>query len=228
MATVRSFVAVGCGLTILLMVGCGPGPKDLQIQSLTEEVNRLEGENHGLRSQLARANSERDEARGRVLDLQQQLANLQAEIAKGSLRQEGPWMERPGIAWQDIADNILFDSGKANLKSAGTGVIQQVVADIRQRYAGRQVWIIGHTDSDPIKHSKWKDNLELSVQRACTVHREMQKLGMDPDHMVAAGQGEYHPKVANAANTKHLNRRVQIIAVEVPETSRIQEPAEGG
>jgi flagellar motor protein MotB len=37
--------------------------------------------------------------------------------------------------------------------------------------------------------------------------------------MVAAGQGEFNPKAENAPKTKQLNRRVQIIAVEVPDTT---------
>ena len=230
MTTVRKLVAAGGGLVALLVAGCGPGPKDLQIQSLTEEVNRLTGEKQDLLGQVERAQAERDEARNRVLDLRQQLAGLQAELAKSreGATKSGRWYEGKGIAWTDIADNILFDSGKAKLKPQGREELQKIVGEIRQRYPDRQVWIVGHTDSDPIKVSGWKDNLELSAQRACTVFRELQQLGLDPDRMVAAGQGEHHPKAANEPKTKHLNRRVQIVAVEVPETSRIEEPAERG
>ena len=230
MTTARSFLAVFGLLFALLAVGCGPGPKDMQITALQEEINRLQGDNQDLTERLTRALSDRDQARGHTLDLRQQLANLQAEMARmrDSATQEGPWTELPGIAWQDIADNILFDSGKANLRSAGRETLKQITTDIQQRYPGRQVWIVGHTDNDPIRKSKWKDNLELSAQRACTVHRELCKLGLDPHNMIAAGQGEFHPKVENTPKTKHLNRRVQIIAVEIPETSRIAESSEHG
>lgn len=230
MRTVRCLLALGCGLIVLGVVGCGPGPKDMQIQQQQEEINRLEAEKQDLMVRLARALSDRDEARGRVLDLHQQLADVRAQMAerRAEARQEGPWTELPGIAWQDLAVDILFDSGKASLKSAGQAALQQVVADIRSRYAGRQIWIVGHTDSDPIKHSKWKDNLELSVQRACTVHRELQQLGLAPVRMVAAGQGEFRPKVENTDKTKQQNRRVEIIAVEIPDRTGALEPAERG
>lgn len=218
MRALRSVAAVGCGLVMLFAVGCGQSPKDQQIEAQQVEIGRLQGEKQDLMNRLARALSERDEARGRALDLRQQLMDLQAQIDRGvGAQQDGPWTKLPGLAYMDIADNILFDSGKADLKSAGKQALQQVVADIRAEYSDRQIWIVGHTDNDPIKHSKWKDNLELSVQRACTVFREMRASGLDPSRMVAAGQGEYNPKAANTAQTKHLNRRVRIMAVTVPE-----------
>jgi chemotaxis protein MotB len=221
MRTARCILAVGCGLVVLLMIGCGPGPKDLQIQALQEEVDRLQAEKGDLMAQLSRAQSERDEARGRNFDLQQRLAELQAEMARArdTAQIRGDWTEAPGIAWQDVDVDILFDSGKATLKQAAQAKLDTIVADIRSRYPGRQIWVIGHTDSDPIKHSNWKDNLELSVQRACTVFRALQGKGLDPQQMVAAGQGEFNPKAENAPKTKQLNRRVQIIAVEVPDTT---------
>jgi len=229
MKMLRYLVAAGCGGLVLCLVGCGPGPKDQQIQALQEEVNRLQAENADLRSRLARAISERDEARLRASDLEQQLRALQGRMAEGA-KKRGEWEELPGIAWTDIADDILFDSGKADLKPAGRERLQRVFAEIRERYPNRQVWIVGHTDTDPIKYSKWRDNLELSVQRACTVHRELQKLGLDPVKMVAAGQGEYNPKASNAtAVGKQQNRRVQIVAVEIPEAARRgTAPAERG
>ncbi|MFH1747484.1 MAG: OmpA family protein [Planctomycetota bacterium] len=229
MRMVRCLAAVGCGVVALGIMGCGQGPKDMQIQAQQEEINRLEAEKQDLMGRLARALSDRDEARGRVLDLHQQLADLRALRAAEptEVRQEGPWTEMPGIAWQDLAVDILFDSGKAKLKSAGKTALQQVVTDIRQRYPGRQIWIIGHTDSDPISKSGWKDNLELSVQRACSVFRELQQAGLNAATLVAAGQGEFSPKAANEAKTKHLNRRVEIIAVELPDRASALQPADG-
>jgi flagellar motor protein MotB len=214
MRTVRSVAALGCGLIMLLTIGCGQGPKDQQIEAYQLEVNKLQRENQGLRNALAKALAERDEALAHARDLEQQLAALQGEGGKS-----GRWNEFKGVAYTDIADNILFDSGKADLRAAGRAELQNVLAEARQRYPGRQIWIVGHTDTDPIKHSKWKDNLELSVERACTVFRELQKLGADPTHMVAAGQGQYNPKASNAtAAGKQQNRRVQVIAIEMPST----------
>lgn len=226
MRTVRSVAAAGCGLVVLLTMGCGQSPKDMQVQALQDKVNTLEAEKRNLMNQLAKAISERDEARARALDLQAQLDQARGRPLTGP---EDRWVRRGPIAWTDVADNILFDSGKADLKPAGRNELQDVLAEAKQKFPGRQIWIVGHTDTDPIKHSKWKDNLELSVQRACTVFREMQKLGVDPSNMVAAGQGEFNPKAPNDAKNKHLNRRVQVIAIEVPGPSgALEQPGEQG
>jgi chemotaxis protein MotB len=215
MRAVRSVAAVGCGLIMLVTMGCGVGPKDQQIEALQNEVNKLQGEKQDLMARLQRALAERDEARGRVADLMQQLAALKGKEPTAPDR--GRWHGNEQFAWTDISESILFDSGKADLKAAGRTELQTVLNEARQKYPGHQIWIVGHTDTDPIKHSKWKDNLELSVQRGCTIFREMQKLGVDPKNMVAAGQGEYNPKASNANSAgKAQNRRVQIIAIRVP------------
>ncbi len=219
MRTARSIAALGCGVAFLLTIGCGPTPKDQQIQALQEEVSRLQAEKTDLLARLRRAEAERDAARAQVAELQRQLAAGQVQPPpQPVVQQRGPWTEYEGFAWQDISDEILFDSGKADLKSTGRGKLQSVLDDVRQRWPDRQIWIVGHTDTDPIKVSKWKDNLELSVQRAATVFREMNRMGVDPTRMVAAGQGEFHPKGDNSSRAgKQQNRRVQIIAVQVPE-----------
>jgi flagellar motor protein MotB len=223
MKTVRMVAALCCGTVGLALVGCGPGPKDMQVEAMQAEINRLNAEKQDLLARLAQAQRERDDALARLRDAQAQIAALQAQPQAPVMTtpaQPG-WTERGPIAWTDISDTILFDSGKADLKAGGRDELQRVLGEARQNYPDRQIWIVGHTDTDPIKHSKWKDNLELSVQRACTVFREMQKMGVDPTNMVAAGHGEYGPKAPNDTRAnKQLNRRVQIVAIEVPAEMR--------
>jgi len=227
MRMVQSGVALGCGLALLMATGCGPGPKDLQIQGMQETIDKLQAEKADLQNRLARAMNERDAARARAADIEQQLAALRGQPETGP---KDRWERYGPIAWTDIADNILFDSGKADLKPAGRTELQTVLAEAREKFPGRQLWVVGHTDADPIKYSKWKDNLELSVQRSCTVFREMQKLGADPRTMVAAGQGEFNPKAPNDAKNKQFNRRVQVIAIEVPTAKGrpVEPPGEQG
>jgi chemotaxis protein MotB len=220
MRVVRSVFAVGGLLAVMLIVGCGPGAKDQQIQALQDANNRLLAENADLKQRLQQALAERDQARAALAQLQQQPV--------AAPRQRGEWTEYKGFAWQDLPENILFDSGKANIKPDGIEKLQKVLADLKQNWPERQVWIVGHTDTDPIKHSKWADNLELSVERGAAVFRELQKMGVDPTRMVAAGQGQWNPKVPNtSATNKKENRRVQIIAVEVPQRAGIPPTAQG-
>ena len=78
-------------------------------------------------------------------------------------------------------------------------------AVIKRDYPTNTVLISGHTDGDPIKKSKWADNLELSLQRAAAVHRFLHEQGADPTRMHVVGKGQWHPQ-----STKKKSRRVEI------------------
>jgi flagellar motor protein MotB len=61
----------------------------------------------------------------------------------------------------------------------------------------------------------WIDNLDLSLNRAATVTRELEKLGVPGDLVVAGGQGQYNPRAPNdTRENKAKNRRVEIVAIE--------------
>lgn len=120
-------------------------------------------------SQLVQANQDLDAARRNAMDLQSRLSAAQLSMTQNPASRQSnlpaDWegsSSSPGIAWTDIGDTILFDSGKATLKSSGKDK-RQVASQIRSSFPNRQIWVVGHTDSDPIKKSGWKDNLELSL-----------------------------------------------------------------
>lgn len=218
MRTARSTAAVIGGLVFaMLITGC-VNPDQDQIQTLQQKVIDLQRENDGLRSRLSQAISERDAAMARagalrqqVNDLQRELANVQpAETTPGGWQQAGEWR------WIDLGSDLLFDSGKATLKPAGVAKLQEVVRDIQANFPDMMVWVIGHTDSDPIRVTKnlYQDNLDLSVTRGASVYRELVKLGISPDRLIAGGQGEYVPVASNQTKDgKTMNRRVQVVAV---------------
>jgi chemotaxis protein MotB len=206
---------------VLMLPGCESG-KDMQIDELQRQVNDLQTERSDLESRLAAALSGGDQARQMALSLQQQLDEARRQLAEGLVGQpELPpgWEGTDRFAWVDVADDILFDSGKASFKKGGAERVGELASTIQAEWPERQVWIIGHTDTDPIKVTKnlWQDNLDLSLNRAATVAREMYKYGIDPQRLVVAGQGEYRPKVPNDTDVnKAQNRRVEIVAVAPP------------
>jgi len=202
-------------LAIIALAGGCSNAKDMQIESLQGQVNELEKGNYRLQTRLAEAMSERDEANRWAAQLQRELADARQELAEVERLPAG-WQQEGGVAWTDIADDILFDSGKATLKSAGRARIEQVAQQIQATFGDRDVWVVGHTDSDPILKTKhlWKDNLDLSINRAATVARELYNFGLDPKHVIPGGQGEFNPKSPNDTKaSKAQNRRVEIMAV---------------
>ena len=185
---------------VILLPACESG-KDMQIAELQQQVDDLRFQRSDLESRLAAALNGGDQARQMALSLQQQLDEARRQLAEGEAQPghlpEG-WEGTGQIAWVPLAGDLLFDSGKAKLKAGGVETV------------------IGHTDSDPIKVTKnlWDDNLDLSANRAMTVARELQKLGVDASRIIAGGQGEYNPRAPNDEASKAQNRRVEIIAVE--------------
>jgi len=85
---------------------------------------------------------------------------------------------------------------------------------LREKYNGKQVDVVGHTDTDPIRKTKdkWKDNWELSAERALTVARYLIQRGIAEDKIRAVGCGESRPIASNStASGKAKNRRVEIV-----------------
>jgi len=215
-------IAVLVALMAIVMLPACDSAKDMQISELQRQVNDLMAERDGYESRLGEALNAGDKARQMALDIQQQLDECRRQLAAGeavSAELPSGWEGTDRIAWIDIGSDILFDSGKASLKKGAAETIADVAATIRGQFGGRQVWVVGHTDTDPIKRTKhlWSDNLDLSLNRAATVGREFYRLGLDPEKVFVAGQGEHQPKAPNdTKENKAMNRRVEIIAVETP------------
>lgn len=210
-------------MALLLASGCSDA-KDMQIQALQEELDQCRRDKADLEARLASAMNDSDNARRRALQLQDMLDEARRQLAERgtTARLPSEWQGTETFAWIDIQAEILFDSGKADLKAAGRSALSRVLGDIRSSFADREIWIIGHTDTDPIRVSKWKDNLELSQARAAVVWRELTKQGLEPVRAVAAGQGEYNPVAPNDTRAnKARNRRVQIAAVARPSAALI-------
>ena len=205
-------------VALVALTGCSDA-KDMQIQALQEDLQNCEQQRKDALEQLNVARGDADAARQRALQLQQQVDELRRQLAEAGTQEAG-WTVVGPYAWTDIEGDILFDAGKASLKPEARKRLEEVARVIREKYSDRNIWIIGHTDSDPIRRTKhlWKDNLDLSMARAYAVEKELIKLGLDPKQMIAGGQGEYNPRAPNdTKKNKGLNRRVQIIAVARPE-----------
>ena len=111
-----------------------------------------------------------------------------------------------------LPNAILFDSGKATLKKATSVELDHIKSVLQSKYPSKRIDVVGHTDADPIKKSKWKDNWELSAQRALAVVRYLLKRGIDKDKIRAVGCGASQPIASNStASGKAKNRRVEIV-----------------
>ena len=117
-----------------------------------------------------------------------------------------------GVVYIDISDKLLFKSGKYEVSSQAKTVLGKVAAVLKNQ-ADIELMVEGHTDNVAYRGGVLLDNWDLSVKRATSVVRILQKeYGLDPAKMSAAGRGEYHPIVANdTKENKAINRRTRIV-----------------
>jgi len=110
-----------------------------------------------------------------------------------------------------IADPLLFDLGKANLKPQAKDALD-IVAALITRSPNTEIIVEGHTDNWPIATSEFPSNWELSAARALAVVKYFAlRKGFDPARFAATGYGEYHPVKSNdTPENRTKNRRVEI------------------
>lgn len=112
-------------------------------------------------------------------------------------------------------DNVLFDSGKADLKGHASETLLFLSDLLKQdEFASKYIRVEGHTDTDPIIRSqRYPTNWELSVARASNVVRFLiEEAGLQPDRLSASGYSQYHPIAPNDTDiNKSKNRRVDIV-----------------
>ena len=154
-----------------------------------------------------------------IAENQKVLDELQRKLAEGKNIGDFGGLEttvdrEKGTLTVQIPDTILFDSGKATLKKTSISELNQVISTLKSdpKYSGKDIDVVGNTDSDPIKKSNWQDNWQLSSERALTVLRYMIDQGIAPDRIRAVGAGEARPVAPNTSSSgKAKNRRVEVV-----------------
>jgi chemotaxis protein MotB len=110
-----------------------------------------------------------------------------------------------------LTNDLLFETGKADLKPGAMNVLGGLASVIRQNpYI---VNVVGHTDDVPIRSDQFPTNWELSAIRSTTVVRYMiEKLNIPGNRFFISAHSYYQPLKPNTDNiNRALNRRVEII-----------------
>lgn len=118
-----------------------------------------------------------------------------------------------GVVYIDISDKLLFKSGSYTVTDRAKQVLGKVALVLKNQ-PDIEFMVEGHTDNVPYKSSAViKDNWDLSVLRATSVVRILQKdYGLNPSKMSAAGRSEYLPLTTNDTEEgKAANRRTRIV-----------------
>ncbi len=203
----RRYLGLLMAATAVVMGGCAVrfsqrSPWDIQqLQALSDQLEQVRT--------LAQLNAEEaDHLRQAKALLEKRLSS---EIADQNI---AVGFDDRGLVVR-VMDLVLFDSGKAQLRNEAHPVLEKVSRILKEQVRAQPVSIEGHTDNEPIRHSGWKDNWELSLARARAVLTYLVKeQGLEPSRVSAAGFGEYHPVASNnTPEGRRQNRRVEIVVL---------------
>jgi chemotaxis protein MotB len=238
--TAQSAAGAGIGNTITGLQTALDSEKKLSSDALAK-VELLNQQISALRRQLATISAILDdsEARnktseGQIADLGRRLnlalAQKVEELSKyrseffGRLRQI--LSQRSDILVVGdrfvFQSEVLFPKGSADLSDAGQAEMTKLADALKQlekEIPGDLNWILrvdGHTDKDPIiLATKFPSNWELSSARATAVVKFLVAQGVAPDHLAAAGFGEYQPLApGDTEDAKSQNRRIELKLTE--------------
>ena len=128
----------------------------------------------------------------------------------------------PRLGMVKIKSDLTFALGSTTPTAGAVAALTKLVTIINDpAIAKYHVYIAGHTDNVPVTRAVTKkrhpDNWYLSVHRAVSIKKVMQKAGLTSARIGVMGFGEYHPvapnKVSSTTGKKlgnKLNRRVEI------------------
>ncbi len=110
-----------------------------------------------------------------------------------------------------LASDLLFDTGRADLKPKARRSLEGIAEIIRQ--VPYIVNVVGHTDNVPIHSDRFPTNWELSAIRACEVTRFLiEEMSIPARRFYVSGHSYYQPvDLNNTAESRAANRRVEVI-----------------
>ena len=120
-------------------------------------------------------------------------------------------VEQPDRTIVTLLAADLFASGSAAPNAAYDAMMGRVSAALNQ-VPGR-VLVEGHTDDQPLRSLRYRNNFELSRERAVSVARVLQRTLDNPSRLEWTGVGSAEPRYTPVATPENRarNRRVEII-----------------
>lgn len=174
---------------------------EADMASLSAKKNALESEKAAL---LAASNEKQKQYDSIVGQLKQ-------EVTDGNLK----ITQYKNMLTVDVADKILFDSGKAEIKKDGMAVLKKVGEALAK--SDKTIRVVGHTDNVKLSAgAAYASNWELSAARATTVVRFLQEQSkIEPARLIVSGRGEYSPVAPNdTPENRQKNRRIEITLLD--------------
>ena len=138
--------------------------------------------------------------------------NLKGVLSEGLADKDVEIKVDKTVVFINLSDKMLYQSGSSNITTKAQDVLGKIAKIIESR-PDLEVMVEGYTDNVPIKNSCVDDNWDLSVKRATSVVRVLQKTyKIDPKRLIAAGRSEFTTLTSNdTPEGRSINRRTRII-----------------
>jgi chemotaxis protein MotB len=205
-----------------------------QVEILNQQIAALRRQLAALEEALDATEKKDKESQARIADLGQRLNVALAQRVQELSRYRSDFFgrlrailgNRPDI--RIVGDRfvfqseVFFDTGKATLdKPEGRTELDGLAGallDLEKKIPGEIPWVLrvdGHTDVRPINSPLYKNNWELSAARAISVVQYLIAKGVSPQHLVAAGFGEFQPiETEKTEEAFTRNRRIELKLTE--------------
>jgi len=178
----------------MLVIGCGKGKgKGAGKKDLDDLIETYRIENQMLAKELEQRNKELEIKTVRLIELSSN-KTLDAETIDRLLKLvggKGVTVNPKGVIVLD--NSVTFTAGSDKISSSGKSLLRKLVNSGVLNEG--TVYVMGHTDKDPISRTKNKhtSNFELSAKRAAHVVETLQSLGVSGKRLVVMGYGEFQP-----------------------------------
>ena len=200
-----------------------------QVEILNQQITALRRQLAALEDALAASESRDRESQARISDLGSRLNLALAQKVQELARYRSDFFgrlreilgTRPGV--RIVGDRfvfeseVLFEGGRAEVNAAGRAQMEQVASalqDLEREIPPEIPWVMrvdGHTDKRPTGGGPFRTNWELSAARAISVVQYLVSRGVSPQHLVAAGFGEFQPiDTGDSDEALRRNRRIEL------------------
>ena len=202
------------------------GEVQKEVKMLKEQNDEIKAKNESLNTNLNEVQGELTQTKTEVKELQARAADLEqyktavdeafSDINSAMDNSTARIAEIEDMLYLDLDDTVNFQTGSAVVDANDKKALEEV-AEMLKNNPKLHLIIEGHTDVRSINTGRYKDNWDLSVDRAVRVVRELVNMGVDPNQLTAAGRGEYMPAIDsdNPRDSKVMeaNRRTEFMLV---------------
>jgi chemotaxis protein MotB len=205
-----------------------------QVELLNEQIAALRRQIAAIETALDASEAKDKESQTQIADLGKRLNVALAQRVQELSRYRSDFFgrlreilgDRPDI--RVVGDRFVFQSevlfpvGSDQISPAGNdelGKVADAVAQLAAEIPGDISWVLqvnGHTDKQPVSGGgRFRSNWDLSAARAISVVQFLTSKGIAPEHLVAAGYGEFQPlDDENTPDAYAKNRRIELKLTE--------------